>query len=83
LKTFWLDIKHIYQFIQSLGNIFSRCGDKSSALINSALACSFEFTDWPQGIEPSPGTRASFTKFLAEEKARLEPIVKRANMKED
>jgi len=37
----------------------------------------------PQGIEPSPGTRASFSKFLADEKARLEPIVKRANMKED
>jgi tripartite-type tricarboxylate transporter receptor subunit TctC len=37
----------------------------------------------PQGIEPSPGTRASFIKFLADEKARLEPIVKRANMKED
>jgi tripartite-type tricarboxylate transporter receptor subunit TctC len=37
----------------------------------------------PQGIEPSPGTRSAFTKFLADEKARLEPIVKRANMKED
>jgi tripartite-type tricarboxylate transporter receptor subunit TctC len=37
----------------------------------------------PQGIEPSPGTRTSFIKFLADEKVRLEPIVKRANMKED
>jgi len=37
----------------------------------------------PQGIEPTPGSRASFIKFLADEKARLEPIVKRANMKED
>jgi tripartite-type tricarboxylate transporter receptor subunit TctC len=37
----------------------------------------------PQGIEPTPGSRASFMKFLGEEKARLEPIVKRANMKED
>ena len=37
----------------------------------------------PQGIEPSPGSRAVFTKFLAEEKSRLEPIVKRAGMKED
>ena len=36
----------------------------------------------PQGIEPYPGSRASFTKFLTEEKNRLEPIVKRANMKE-
>ena len=37
----------------------------------------------PQGIEPSPGSRASFSKFLADEKNRLEPIVKRAGMKED
>lgn len=37
----------------------------------------------PQGIEPSPGSRATFAKFLADEKARLEPIVKRASMKED
>jgi tripartite-type tricarboxylate transporter receptor subunit TctC len=37
----------------------------------------------PQGIEPAPGSRVSFAKFLADEKARLEPIVKRANMKED
>ena len=37
----------------------------------------------PQGIEPMPGSRAAFSKFLADEKARLSPIVKRANMKED
>jgi len=37
----------------------------------------------PQGIEPSPGSRVSFSKFLADEKTRLEPIVKRAGMKED
>jgi tripartite-type tricarboxylate transporter receptor subunit TctC len=37
----------------------------------------------PQGIEPSPGSRASFSKFLADEKTRLEPIVKIAGMKED
>ena len=37
----------------------------------------------PQGIEPAPGSRISFAKFLADEKARLGPIVKRANMKED
>lgn len=37
----------------------------------------------PQGIEPAPGSRASFSKFLADEKARLGPIVKKANMKED
>ena len=37
----------------------------------------------PQGIEPMPGTRASFAAFLADEKNRLAPIVKRAQMKED
>jgi len=37
----------------------------------------------PQGIEPMPGTRASFTAFLVDEKNRLAPIVKRAQMKED
>ena len=36
----------------------------------------------PQGIEPYPGSRAAFTKFLAEEKNRLGPIVKRANMRD-
>ena len=37
----------------------------------------------PQGIEPTPGSRASFAKFLAEEKNRLQPIVRKASMKED
>ncbi len=37
----------------------------------------------PQGIEPSPGSRADFVKFLTEEKGRLEPIIKKSNMKED
>jgi tripartite-type tricarboxylate transporter receptor subunit TctC len=37
----------------------------------------------PQGIEPMPGSRASFATFLADEKNRLAPIVKRAQMKED
>ncbi|MBJ7379523.1 MAG: tripartite tricarboxylate transporter substrate binding protein [Polynucleobacter sp.] len=37
----------------------------------------------PQGIEPIPGSRASFAKFLAEEKNRLQPIVRKASMKED
>ena len=58
--------------------------DKMNQAINAALktpAVQSRLT--PQGIEPSPGTRASFSKFLADEKARLEPIVKRANMKED
>lgn len=37
----------------------------------------------PQGIEPSPGSRADFVKFLTEERGRLEPIIKKSNMKED
>jgi tripartite-type tricarboxylate transporter receptor subunit TctC len=37
----------------------------------------------PQGIDPVNGSRAEFSKFLAGEKARLSPIAKAANMKED
>jgi tripartite-type tricarboxylate transporter receptor subunit TctC len=37
----------------------------------------------PQGIDPVGGTRADFSKFIAAEKARLGPIVKSADMKED
>ena len=37
----------------------------------------------PQGIDPMGGTRADFVKFMAAEKARLTPIAKGANMKED
>ena len=36
-----------------------------------------------QGIEPVGGTRASFVKFIDEERARLGAIVKSTNMKED
>ena len=37
----------------------------------------------PRGIDPIGGTREDFRKFLAAEKARLAPIVKSAQMKED
>jgi tripartite-type tricarboxylate transporter receptor subunit TctC len=37
----------------------------------------------PQGIDPVGGTRAEFTQFIAAEKARLGPIVKSSDMKED
>jgi len=37
----------------------------------------------PQGIDPVGGTRAEFTKFIAAEKARLAPIARKAEMKED
>jgi tripartite-type tricarboxylate transporter receptor subunit TctC len=35
------------------------------------------------GIEPVGGTRAGFVQFVAEEKGRLEVIVKASGMKED
>jgi len=58
--------------------------DKMNQAINAALKTpSVQSRLIPQGIEPAPGSRVSFAKFLADEKARLEPIVKRANMKED
>ena len=58
--------------------------DKMNKAINAALKTpSVQSRLIPQGIEPAPGSRVSFAKFLADEKARLEPIVKRANMKED
>jgi tripartite-type tricarboxylate transporter receptor subunit TctC len=37
----------------------------------------------PQGIEPAPGSQADFMKFLNEERKRLQPIVKSANMKDE
>ena len=37
----------------------------------------------PQGIEPAPGSQADFIKFLTEERKRLQPIVKSANMKDE
>lgn len=37
----------------------------------------------PQGIEPIPGSRASFVSFLNDERNRLAPIVQRANMRDD
>jgi len=58
--------------------------DKMNIAINAALnSPSVQARLTPQGIEPSPGSRTSFSKFLADEKLRLSPIVKRANMKED
>lgn len=37
----------------------------------------------PQGIEPTPGTQTDFMKFLTEERKRLLPVVKNANMKDE
>jgi len=58
--------------------------EKMNQAINAGLkTAAVQSRLTPQGIEPSPGSRASFAKFLSDEKARLEPIVKRASMKED
>ena len=58
--------------------------DKMNQAINAALKTpAVQSRLIPQGIETAPGSRVSFARFLADEKARLEPIVKRANMKED
>ena len=58
--------------------------EKMNQAINAALkTAAVQERLAPQGIEPSPGTRASFAKFLADERDRLEPIVKRASMKGD
>ena len=58
--------------------------EKMNQAINDGLrTAAVQSRLMPQGIEPSPGSRASFIKFLADEKARLGPIVKSANMKED
>jgi len=58
--------------------------DKVNQAINAGLK-SKEIQDRliPLGIEPSPGSRAEFVKFLSEEKGRLEPIIIKANIKED
>lgn len=37
----------------------------------------------PQGIDPVGGSRADFARFIAAEKARLAPIARSADMKED
>jgi len=58
--------------------------DKMNKALNAALqSAAVENRLKPQGIEPNPGSRTAFANFLAEERHRLEPIVKRANMKED
>ena len=58
--------------------------ERMNQAINSGLkAASVQSRLVPQGIEPSPGSRATFSKFLADEKTRLGSVVKSASMKED
>jgi len=58
--------------------------EKMNGAINTALKSpELRARLIPQGIDPAGGSRADFSKFLAGEKARLGPIAKAANMRED
>jgi tripartite-type tricarboxylate transporter receptor subunit TctC len=58
--------------------------DKMNAAVNAALkAPELRAKLIPMAIDPQGGSRADFQKFLAAEKARLAPIAKAAQMKED
>jgi tripartite-type tricarboxylate transporter receptor subunit TctC len=58
--------------------------DKLNAAVNAALKSSeLRAKLIPLAIDPTGGSREDFRKFLAAEKARLAPIAKAAQMKED
>ncbi|NBP97886.1 MAG: tripartite tricarboxylate transporter substrate binding protein, partial [Burkholderiaceae bacterium] len=58
--------------------------DKMNKAVEAALKSSeVQKRLVPQGIEPTPGSRASFVNFLNDERNRLAPIVQRANMRDD
>lgn len=58
--------------------------DKLNAAVNAALKTSeLRARLIPLAIDPTGGSREDFRKFLAVEKARLAPIAKAAQMKED
>ncbi|MGM9484347.1 tripartite tricarboxylate transporter substrate binding protein [Roseateles sp. NT4] len=58
--------------------------DKLNAAVNAALKTSeLRAKLIPLAIDPTGGSREDFRKFLAGEKARLAPIAKAAQMKED
>jgi tripartite-type tricarboxylate transporter receptor subunit TctC len=58
--------------------------DKVNAAVNAALKSSeLRAKLIPMGIDPLGGSREDFRKFLAAEKARLGPVAKAAQMKED
>jgi tripartite-type tricarboxylate transporter receptor subunit TctC len=58
--------------------------DKFNAAVNAALKSSeLRARLIPLGIDPTGGSREDFRKFLASEKARLAPVAKAAQMKED
>lgn len=58
--------------------------DKMNAALNKALKSSeLRAKLIPQGIDPQGGSREDFRRFLAQEKARLGPVAKAADMKAD
>jgi tripartite-type tricarboxylate transporter receptor subunit TctC len=58
--------------------------DKLNAAVNAALKSSeLRARLIPLAIDPAGGSREDFQKFLAAEKARLAPIVKASQMRED
>ena len=58
--------------------------DKLNAAVNQALkSTELRARLIPLAIDPVGGSRADFRQFLAAEKARLEPVAKAAQMKED
>ncbi|GAA0749873.1 tripartite tricarboxylate transporter substrate binding protein [Ideonella azotifigens] len=58
--------------------------DKLNAAVNTALKSSeLRARLIPMAIDPTGGSREDFRKFLAAEKARLGPIAKAAQMRED
>jgi tripartite-type tricarboxylate transporter receptor subunit TctC len=58
--------------------------DKLNAAVNTALKSpELRAKLIPMAIDPQGGSREDFKKFLAAEKARLAPIAKAAQMKED
>ncbi len=77
-------------FIGHWSGVFAPRGTPDDILekMNRAVDMALKSTELrarliPQGIDPVGGTRADFIKFLASEKARLGPIAKAADMKED
>jgi len=58
--------------------------DKLNAAVNTALKSSeLRARLIPLAIDPTGGSRADFRQFLAAEKARLAPVAKAAQMRED
>jgi len=58
--------------------------DKLNAAVNAALkSTELRARLIPMAIDPQGGTREDFRKFIAAEKARLGPIAKAAQMRED